>query len=76
MKIKSDSNNYKEVMIGNKPYFIEHKVLPNTDIMITIYPAKIINKDNSDNIFSKGYELVPDTEYWEDNYTIILKEQD
>ncbi len=63
-------------MIGNKPYFIEHKVLTNTDIMITIYPAKSINKDNSDNIFSKGYELVPDTEYWEDNYTIILKEQD
>jgi len=76
MIIKTDSNNYKEVMIGNRPYFIEHKVLPNTDIMITIYPAKIINKDNSDNIFLKGYELVPDTEYWEDNYTIILKEQD
>ena len=63
-------------MIGNKPYFIEHKVLPNTDIMITIYPAKSIDVDISENIFSKGYELVPDTKYWEDNYTIILKEQD
>ena len=62
-------------MIGNKPYFIEHKVLPNAQIMITIYPTKIINEDISDNIFSKGYELIPDTDYWEDNYTIILKEQ-
>ena len=62
-------------MIGNKPYFIEHKVLPNAQIMITIYPTKIINEGISDNIFSKGYELIPDTDYWEDNYTIILKEQ-
>ena len=63
----------QEVMIGNKPYFIEHKVLQDsrllnysTDIEITIYKAK------TEFTPDKGFTNYPDTSCWEDRLIIKI----